>query len=181
MHEKEIEIRWRDLDPYGHVNHAVSLHESAPGAPEADDAEARAANAAQLAGGLPVPAAAAHLAVEHDDAAQEREDERQRMVGDLLDAVVRDAADPDAAALGLLNVHVVEADAAGRDDAECREPFELGRSDGLVRADEEPDHVVTFPRRGSLHDLGEVADDRRDFLERVVGVADQNSHASPSP
>lgn len=25
MHEKEIEIRWRDLDPYGHVNHAVFL------------------------------------------------------------------------------------------------------------------------------------------------------------
>ncbi|HSK17104.1 MAG TPA: acyl-CoA thioesterase [Gaiellaceae bacterium] len=25
MHEKEIEIRWRDLDPYGHVNHAVYL------------------------------------------------------------------------------------------------------------------------------------------------------------
>ena len=25
MHEKEIEIRWRDCDPYGHVNHAVFL------------------------------------------------------------------------------------------------------------------------------------------------------------
>ncbi|MGH3011381.1 MAG: acyl-CoA thioesterase [Gaiellaceae bacterium] len=25
MHEKEIEIRWKDLDPYGHVNHAVYL------------------------------------------------------------------------------------------------------------------------------------------------------------
>ena len=25
MHEKEIEIRWRDLDPHGHVNHAVFL------------------------------------------------------------------------------------------------------------------------------------------------------------
>jgi acyl-CoA thioester hydrolase len=25
VHEKEIEIRWRDLDPYGHVNHAVYL------------------------------------------------------------------------------------------------------------------------------------------------------------
>ena len=25
MYEKEIEIRWRDLDPYGHVNHAVFL------------------------------------------------------------------------------------------------------------------------------------------------------------
>lgn len=25
MHSKEIEIRWRDLDPYGHVNHAVYL------------------------------------------------------------------------------------------------------------------------------------------------------------
>ena len=25
MHEKEIEIRWHDLDPYGHVNHAVFL------------------------------------------------------------------------------------------------------------------------------------------------------------
>jgi acyl-CoA thioester hydrolase len=23
VHEKEIEIRWRDLDAYGHVNHAV--------------------------------------------------------------------------------------------------------------------------------------------------------------
>ena len=25
MHEKEIEIRWRDLDAYGHVNQAVYL------------------------------------------------------------------------------------------------------------------------------------------------------------
>ena len=25
MHEKEIEIRWRDLDVYGHVNHVVFL------------------------------------------------------------------------------------------------------------------------------------------------------------
>jgi acyl-CoA thioester hydrolase len=25
VHEKEIEIRWNDLDPYGHVNHAVFL------------------------------------------------------------------------------------------------------------------------------------------------------------
>jgi acyl-CoA thioester hydrolase len=25
VHEKEIEIRWRDLDAYGHVNHAVYL------------------------------------------------------------------------------------------------------------------------------------------------------------
>jgi acyl-CoA thioester hydrolase len=25
VHEKEIEIRWSDLDPYGHVNHAVYL------------------------------------------------------------------------------------------------------------------------------------------------------------
>jgi len=25
VHEKEIEIRWRDLDPHGHVNHAVFL------------------------------------------------------------------------------------------------------------------------------------------------------------
>ncbi len=25
MHEKEIEIRWNDLDPFGHVNHAIFL------------------------------------------------------------------------------------------------------------------------------------------------------------
>jgi acyl-CoA thioester hydrolase len=25
VHEKELEIRWRDLDAYGHVNHAVYL------------------------------------------------------------------------------------------------------------------------------------------------------------
>jgi acyl-CoA thioester hydrolase len=25
VHSKEIEIRWRDCDPYGHVNHAVFL------------------------------------------------------------------------------------------------------------------------------------------------------------
>jgi acyl-CoA thioester hydrolase len=25
VHEKEIEIRWRDCDPYGHVNNAVFL------------------------------------------------------------------------------------------------------------------------------------------------------------
>ena len=26
MHEKQIEIRWRDQDPYGHVNNAVYLN-----------------------------------------------------------------------------------------------------------------------------------------------------------
>ena len=25
MHQKEIEIRWNDLDPFGHVNHAIFL------------------------------------------------------------------------------------------------------------------------------------------------------------
>jgi acyl-CoA thioester hydrolase len=25
VHEKEIEIRWNDLDPFGHVNHAIFL------------------------------------------------------------------------------------------------------------------------------------------------------------
>ena len=111
----------------------------------------------------------------------EREEQRERAVGHLLDAVVGDVADPYASVGGCSRIHVVVADAAGRDDAECRQPVELGRSDGLVRADEKPDHVVTFPRRVSLLDLGEVADDRRDLLERVVRVADQDSHASPSP
>ena len=148
---------------------------------EADDSQPCSAVHPQRPGDGVIPLALPHAAVESDDAAHEREEQRERAVGHLLDAVVGDVADPDASIGGCGRVHVVVADAAGRDDAERGQSFELGRSDGLVRADEKPDHVVTFPRRGGLLDLGEVADDRRDLLERVVGVADQDSHASPSP
>ena len=74
-----------------------------------------------------------------------------------------------------------DADAARRDDAKRGQPVHLGRADGLIRADHEPDDVLALPGRVGAFDLGQVADDARDLLERVVGVGDEDPHASPSP
>ena len=44
------------------------------------------------------------------------------------------------------------------------QPVELVRPHGLVRADQQSDHVVSLPRRVGPLDLGEIADDLRDLL-----------------
>ena len=85
-----------------------------------------------------------------DDAAQQGQDERERMVGDLLDAVVGHVADPDAAPLGLVHVEVVEADAAGGDHAQRRQTVEVVRPYLGLGADEEADDVFASPRLPAL-------------------------------
>jgi hypothetical protein len=68
----------------------------APGdAPEPDQPERLATQAMQRAGDHQVPRARADRSVQSRDAATEREDQAQRVVGDLVDAVVRDVGDED--------------------------------------------------------------------------------------
>jgi hypothetical protein len=158
-----------------------SRGQRSPDATEADDAEAGSAIRPQGPGDGMIPGPSAHAPVERHDAAHEGEKEGKRAVGHLLDAVVGDIADPDAAIGCRRHVDVVVAHAARRDDPECRQPVELGRADGLIRADEEPDDVIALPGRvGPLH-FCDVADDLRDLLERVVRVADEDLHTRPSP
>jgi hypothetical protein len=128
-----------------------------------------------------VPLAFAHAAVEGNDAAHQCKEERQRAVRHLLDAVVGDVADPDPAIGRGRRVDVVVTDRARRDDAERWQPAELGSADRLIRADKECDDVIPLPRRVGLLDLGEIPKDLCDLLEHVVGVGDENPHASPSP
>ena len=52
-----------------------------------------------------------------DDLPGQRQDQGQRVIGDLVDAVIGDVADRDAAVAGRLQVHVVHADAVADDDA----------------------------------------------------------------
>ena len=103
--------------------------ERAADAAEADDPEPGSAVRPQRPGDGVVPLAVAHAPVEGDDAAHEREEEGERAVRHLLDAVVGDVADPDAAIGGGGRVDVVVADAARRDDAQSGQPVELGRAD----------------------------------------------------
>jgi hypothetical protein len=67
-----------------------------------------------------VPLAFANAAIEHDDTAKEREQERERAVRHLLHAIVRHVAHPDAAGRGRVQVDVVIADGARGNDLEGR-------------------------------------------------------------
>jgi acyl-CoA thioester hydrolase len=145
---RERRVRPPDIE----AERGGTLDERAAGPAEPDDAEPCSAKPAQLAGRAPVPAPGAHVAVEHDDASEQGEDERERVVGDLLDAIVGHVADPDAAPLGLADVQMVEADAAGRDHAQRRQPLEVDRPHLRLGADEQSDDVVPGPRLATFFD-----------------------------
>jgi hypothetical protein len=128
-----------------------------------------------------IPIALAHAAVERHDPAHEGEHEREGAVCHLLYAVVGHVADPHAAIRRGGRVYVVVAHAASRDDTERGQPVHLGGADRSVGTDEEPDHVLPLPRARGLLDLGQLADDLRHLVERVIRIAHENPHASPSP
>ena len=88
--------RWGSTAQTSNPRASARVGERAADPPEADDAEPRAALAQRPGDGWSQPALA-HAAVESDDPAQEREEERERAVRHLLDAVVGDVADPDVA------------------------------------------------------------------------------------
>jgi acyl-CoA thioester hydrolase len=119
-------------------------------ATEPDNAQSRAADSTQLTGRRPVPPTAAHVAIELDDPAEQRQDEGECMIGDLLDAVVGDVADPDTALFGFIHIEVVEADAAGGDNTQRRQAVEIGRPYLRLGSDEEADDVLACPWLATL-------------------------------
>jgi hypothetical protein len=128
------------------------LRYRAPDAAEADDRKSRPAEDVQRSRDGVIPRALADAPVQRDDSAEQREQERQRAVGHLLDAVVRHVADPDVACRRRLEIHVVVTDAAGRDDFERRKPCELLLTNREIGPGQEADDVVPFPGSGgSLH------------------------------
>jgi hypothetical protein len=62
------------------------------------------------------PFSIAHMQRVGHNLPRDAEDERQRVIGDFVDAVVGDVADGDAALLCRLHVDVVVADAVANDD-----------------------------------------------------------------
>src|SRR5919204_2563031 len=139
------------------------LSDSPADAAEPDDAEARIGEAWQWAGGVVLPLPIAHAAIESNDSAQQREQHRDRAVGDFLDAVVGHVADPDATAPGRLEIDVIDADAAGHDGTEVWQRLHIRRRDMLPY--EEPDHIVTRP--GSRRRLDDDIDPGQQLRDRV--------------
>ena len=63
------------------------------------------------------PDAVPNAAVEHHGATKQGEQQRDRGIGHLVNAVVRDVTDPDLPALGRGNIDVIDTDAVGGDHA----------------------------------------------------------------
>ena len=87
----------------------------------------------------------AHAPIELDDAAQQSEEQSQRVVGHLVDAVVGDVAHPDPARGRFRDVDVIEADARCRDHTQAGKPCEVVGRDGIER--ERTHDVAPRPRR----------------------------------
>ena len=95
---------------------------------EADNAEREAGEAPQSAHLVPAPVVRAlYLAVVGAQAALARQDQCERVVRDLVRAVLADRRDADAARGGGRDVHAVPAGRRHRDDAAALEPAERWR------------------------------------------------------
>ena len=118
-----------------------------PDRPAADHPEGQLGQPAQGARVLVLPAACPHRAVVDRDPAQQRQRQREGVVGDLVGAVVRDVGHPDAAAGGRLDVDVVHADAVADHQLDGGQRVEHLGGDRRVLVDQHPrpgapgDHV----------------------------------------
>ena len=92
--------------------------------PVAQQAEGLAADAVGRAVAREPPAAVADAPVGVRDLADAGQEQRQRMVGHVLDAVIRHPSDPDAALGGRVDVDVVIADAVAADDPAAPHPLD---------------------------------------------------------
>src|SRR5581483_8629817 len=160
---------WHDVvRPYVDAQGQQPRRDRAADSSEPDDADAKLRERAQRACRPRTPAAARDVAVERDDAADERVEQRERVVCDLLRAVVRNAHDGDAARVGRVDVDVVEPDRRGRDDAQRGQRREQLLPHRL--ADRQHRHHVLLRR---AHDL--------ETLEQLRGVAvlgDEHLHST---
>ena len=88
-----------------------ALDNSAPNAAEANDACGQLLQGFHLIfADRQAPAAGAHQIMVKHDLPRERQDEGQRLVGDLIDAIIRDIAHRNATVARGLQIHVVHAD-----------------------------------------------------------------------
>ena len=128
-----------------HPERERSLGERTSDTPEPDDAEPHVADAAKRACRVVVPSPGADAAIELDDTTRQGEEQRECVVGHLVDAVVRHVADPHATRRRGVDVDVVEADARRRDHAEIGEALDVVGRHRLER--QQSDDVVARPRR----------------------------------
>lgn len=140
----------------------------------------------QAAEGGVVPPAGPRLCGEVGDLADQGEGERERVLGDLVDAEVGDVGDDDAEAGGVFHRDVVEADAVAPDDQAIRRRIEHGGRDalptrqyrGAVRG--EPDELVLLAGLGG----GDLGADCAEYLPldvkgRPCVIGYENFHWSP--
>ena len=137
--------------------------------PVADDPDAQPGERPQRPRALCVPAARGDLTGERHDAAQQRVEERERVIGDLLGAVVGHAPDGDPARVRRLDVHVVVPDAGRRDDPQCRQPPDQLGAHRRARSGQDRDDVV----RRRRHDV-----ETRERLRREALSHDEDLHCS---
>ena len=119
--------------------------------------------------GLHLPSARLHLRVRRHDLARHRQQQRHRMIGDLVDAVVRHLGDDDARAGRRREIDVVDADAEARDDP---------------AAGHLPDHVRRDLRVGDEQRVGARGDFQDRFRRRAARPAArprQSRRALPAP
>ena len=163
-----------------HAQGEGTARERPPDAPEADHPQPHVRETAEPAGCFVVPLPRSHAPVELDHPAHEREQERERVIGHLVHAVVGDVAHEDAARGRGLDVHVIEPHARRRDHAERRQSVDVRRRDGLEG--QEGDDVVPAERRcRRLDDDLVVRQHLARLLERERRVAEDARHGLSGP
>jgi hypothetical protein len=99
------------------------------------------------------------------------------VVGDLLDAVVGDVADPDSAPRRLLMSDVVVADAARGHDPERGKSREVIGLDSYVCADQKGDDVVPHPGFAPGDDVEvQAVQELSNPFDAKAGIAHDDSH-----
>jgi hypothetical protein len=130
-------------DENGRIDRAGLADECLPDPSEADHTERElvepADPGADLGDALRVslPDAVVDCPVERDDPALDREEQRQRVIGNLLDRRIRDVRDDDPESRCRLDVNVVVPDAATDDGLDRRQGLERR---GVERLDRAQDH-----------------------------------------
>jgi hypothetical protein len=128
---------------------------------EPDDAHGLAMQRARAARHAARPDARSHLTVECQDLAIPRQQQRERVVGDLADPDVRDVDDDDAKLGGRTHVDDVVADAGAHDDLEALERAEHRARYRRKRDDERVRVAGARDQRIRITDEGQRDDARR--------------------
>src|SRR5271163_891558 len=132
------------------------------------------------------PTPVAHQLVLYDQPAKGCEDQRQRMISDLVDKGVGTIGDRDALLCGRLDIDRVDADAAERDDLAALEPVDhlFGNPPPLgverVGAARGADELILGPRT-NLEDLGVDRDQRLHLVSIIAGSREAGARGRRYP